>query len=62
MRENLEHVMHVTQVGNPVNYAPLVGQQRRRQDRKGGIFGSADSDRAHQTMTSMNNDFIHISR
>ena len=46
MLQNLQHVMRVAQVRHTVNRARFAGEQRRRQNRQGGILRAADFDRS----------------
>ncbi len=59
VREDLEHVMDIAQVGNVMDDARLLGQQGGREDGERGIFRTADLDRAIKAVAAVNENFIH---
>ena len=62
MHQDLQHVMRVTEIRDAVQDAWLPREQRRGQNRQGGIFRSTDLDRAGKRMAAVNQNFIHISQ
>ena len=62
MAENGEHVMDVAQIGDAANDAFFTGEQGGCEDGQGGVFRSADADRAAEFVSAVNEDFIHESR
>ena len=59
VREDLQHVMDVAQVGDVVDDARLLGQQRGGEDGQRGVFRAADFDIAGQRVSAVNENFIH---
>src|SRR5207249_944376 len=51
--------MRIAQVGYAMNDAWLASEQRRGQDRQGGIFRAAHLDRTRERMATVNEDLIH---
>ena len=59
MRENLQHVMDVAEIGHMMDDARLLGQQCRCEDGERGVFRSADFDAPAEGGAAVNEDFIH---
>src|SRR5439155_25365016 len=51
--------MRIAQVGYAMNDAWLASEQRRGQDRQGGIFRAAHLDRTRERMATVNEGLIH---
>src|SRR5438067_13184008 len=51
--------MRIAQVGYAMNDAWLPSEQRRGQDRQGGIFRTAHLDRTRERTATVNEDLIH---
>ena len=59
VREDLQHVMDVAQVGDVVDDARLFREQRGGEDGERGVFRAADFDGAGQLVSAVNENFIH---
>ncbi len=59
MHQDLQHVMRVAQVRDAAQNAGLSREQRRGQNRQGGILRAANLNRTGKRMAAMNENFIH---
>jgi len=51
--------LHVANVGQVAQNNRLVGQQRRRDEGKGGVLVAAGHDLAAESVSTFNDKFIH---
>ena len=57
--EDLEHVMHVREIGNMMDDTFLLREQGGGEDRQGGVLRPGDIDRPGELPTTMHENFIH---
>ncbi len=59
MVQDLQHIVHIAEIGDAMDNARFFGQQSRGENWQRRVFGATDLNRSRQSMAPVYNDLIH---